>query len=477
MQSNFVPQFAVVGHPNEGKSSVLSTLAEDDSVRVSSIPGETTVCQEFPVKIDRKEVIRFIDTPGFQNPTKVLKQLKDLQKSTDDPIGKFRENNQNNFDYKEDCELLSPLTQRSGIIYVVDGSRPVRNVDKAEMEILRITGLPRMAIINAKEEDESFLEQWKIEFRKCFNTFRVFNAHHANYAQRIQLLNSLRNIDEDWEEALQTVIQAFKDDWKHRNALCVEIITEMVKNCLAYKERKNISSSTDVDEVKESLQKHYAAGIKELESMAYQQIRGLFKHNIFNYELPSQSILQEDLFSEKTWKLLGLNRKQLIATACAGGAGVGAAIDVAAAGITFGVFSAIGGVAGIGSMVFGGKKLARAKVLGLKLGGEEIQIGPCKNVQFLYILLDRCLIYYSFISNWAHGCRDYHEPAGSDQAKKSERSGYTDKWSAGDRKKCMEFFDSIQKGSSTKRDEILKQLTGILLAELNVINKSETLTS
>ena len=27
-----IPVFAIIGHPNEGKSSVLSTLAEDDSV-------------------------------------------------------------------------------------------------------------------------------------------------------------------------------------------------------------------------------------------------------------------------------------------------------------------------------------------------------------------------------------------------------------------------------------------------------------
>lgn len=470
--NNFVPQFAVVGHPNEGKSSVLSTLAEDDSVRVSATPGETTECQDFPVLIDGIEVIRFIDTPGFQNPTKLLQQLKELQKNDDDPIAKFRENNQDNFDFREDCELLLPLTRRSGIIYVVDGSRPVRNFDRAEMEILRITGLPRMAIINTKEEDESFLEQWKIEFRKCFNTFRVFNAHQANYAQRIQLFNSLRNIDEDWEQALQAVIQAFKDDWQQRNSLCVEIITEMLANCLAYKERKTLSSSTNVAGAKKIMQNRYVAHIKDLERVAYQQIRGLFKHNIFNYELPAQSILQEDLFSEKTWKLLGLNRKQLLTTAGVGGAGVGAAIDVAAAGITFGVFSAIGGVAGVSSVLLSGEKIAKAKVLGLPLGGEEIQIGPCKNVQFLYILIDRCLIYYSFISNWAHGCRDYHEVADSNRAKELERYGYTGKWTASDKKKCMKFFNTIQKDGRKGRDEIIKQFKAILMAEMKVLNQN-----
>ena len=40
MTDNKIPEFAIVGHPNEGKSSVVSTLAEDDSVRISAYPGE-----------------------------------------------------------------------------------------------------------------------------------------------------------------------------------------------------------------------------------------------------------------------------------------------------------------------------------------------------------------------------------------------------------------------------------------------------
>ena len=31
-----VPAFAVVGHPNKGKSSIVSTLASDESVSISS---------------------------------------------------------------------------------------------------------------------------------------------------------------------------------------------------------------------------------------------------------------------------------------------------------------------------------------------------------------------------------------------------------------------------------------------------------
>ncbi|HSL60856.1 MAG TPA: GTPase, partial [Desulfotignum sp.] len=36
-----------MGHPNEGKSAVVSTLTEDDQVRVSPVPGETKVCRTY----------------------------------------------------------------------------------------------------------------------------------------------------------------------------------------------------------------------------------------------------------------------------------------------------------------------------------------------------------------------------------------------------------------------------------------------
>jgi ribosome biogenesis GTPase A len=46
------PKFAVVGHPNKGKSSIVSALAMDDSVAISDIPGTTTKKQRYPLKVD-----------------------------------------------------------------------------------------------------------------------------------------------------------------------------------------------------------------------------------------------------------------------------------------------------------------------------------------------------------------------------------------------------------------------------------------
>jgi GTPase Era involved in 16S rRNA processing len=132
-----IPAFAIVGHPNEGKSSVVSTLAEDDRVRISAFPGETVICESFPVKIDGVEMIRFIDTPGFQNPKRTLQWFKKNHVGMKDKLTRaFVDQHSTDPDMEQDCELLTPVAQGAGIIYVVDGSRPLRGVDEMEMEIL-----------------------------------------------------------------------------------------------------------------------------------------------------------------------------------------------------------------------------------------------------------------------------------------------------------------------------------------------------
>lgn len=137
-----IPQFAVIGHPNEGKSSVLSTLAEDDSVVISPLPGETRICRTFPITIDGKPIINLVDTPGFQNPRRILAELKKKSASGLESFKKLLEKEALTRELSDDRELLQPVINGAAIIYVVDGSRPLRTVDKIEMELLRLTGQP-----------------------------------------------------------------------------------------------------------------------------------------------------------------------------------------------------------------------------------------------------------------------------------------------------------------------------------------------
>jgi len=473
MSRDIIPEFAILGHPNEGKSSVVSTLAEDDNVRVTPVPGETIECQTFPVVIDGREIIRLTDTPGFQNPKKTLSWMKNYRGPDHSMVEAFCANHKDDPAFSGDCELFAPVVRGAGIIYVADASRPLRNVDRAEMEILRLTGRPRMAIINSKDEENAYSEHWKGQFRKHFNSIRVFNAHKATYAERISLLESLKGIDQDWEPALETVISAFVKDWERRNIQTVEIICSMLTKCLEYSLSRSFSQTGDEGAIKEKLRGEYARAVEKLEKQAHKKIKRLFKQNIFHYDLPAHTILREDLFSKKTWQVLGLTPQQLITTAGLAGAAAGAAIDVAAAGLTFGVFMFIGGAAGAGWAAFGGgKRLARTRVGGLKLGGQKTRIGPNENVQFLYVLIDRALIFYSQVINWAHGRRDYPDTSGG-ETQELKNQGLTSQWTIDEKKVGASFFKAVHKGDDNRKEISGKDLNGVLKKALYKISRSE----
>ncbi len=468
-----VPEIAIMGHPNEGKSSVLSTLAEDDSVRVSPTPGETTQCRSFPVIVDGREVLRFIDTPGFQNPGRVLSELRRLSNEGDRIIRLFREYARSIPELRDDCELLLPVERGAGIIYVVDGSRPVRNVDREEMEIFRLTGNPRMAVINCKDLRDDYLRDWKEEFRKTFNANRVFSAHRATYAERILLLEALQSIDQDWHQILGEVITAFKDDWAARNAATIDLIITMLSDCLSHRLLID-TGPEDIDRPqKEKLLRSYNQALAEKEGAAHQKIRSLFKHNIFNYRLPARSILNEDLFNERTWQILGLSKKQLAIIGGLSGAAIGAGLDIAHAGLSMGIWATMGGAIGALGAIIGGETVsANATFMGMKLGGQQLQIGPTKSIDLLFILINRALLFYFHTINWAHGRRDYEKATAADEAS-PDRRGFTQGWSSSRIRVCNSYFKALQHENGTTLLAAEKDLREILETVLMEISQRE----
>lgn len=471
MKEKNIPEFAVVGHPNEGKSSVLSTLAEDDSVRISPIPGETRECQVFPVSIDGREVIRFIDTPGFQNPRRTLQWMQEYQGSDDTLIADFITAHSGDPDFKDDCELLQPLLRGAGIIFVVDGARPLRNMDKAEMEVLRLTGCPRMAIINCKDEETRWLGKWQLEFRKHFNSIRLFNSCQATYGERIALLESLKGIDQNLQPVLDRVIIAFKNDWQQRNTQVVELLLGLAEEGLTYHRSVSLQPGEDEEALKKKLHGQYEQFLRRQEKKCQQGMRALYKHNIFNLDLPPHSILEEDLFAEKTWEFLGLSSSQLIMAGALGGAAVGAGIDVAAAGLSFGIFSTIGGIVGAAGTALKGRAfLSGTRLLGMRLDAQQLTVGPVRNIQLLFVLLDRQFLFYSHIINWAHGRRDY-TASSSGAGKLPAKIGCSTDWNREERGICTRFFEVLQKNEhSGEYTEIRKDFAALLRRTLEKIS-------
>lgn len=201
------------------------------------------------------------------------------------------------------------------------------------------------------------------------------------------------------------MIQAFQAEWEKRNRLASAYITHAIEKSIRFSVIQGLNVHDDPVLAKEKAAGTYREQVQAIEKSMFHHIRSLFRHRVYEVSLPEYSVLQHDLFSKKTWELLGLTKTQLAAAGAVLGGTMGAVADTAAHGLTFGMFTAIGGLLGAGSALLGGRRVADKSPAGIRLGGDQIQVGPNENLQFLYVLLDRALIYYAHIINRPHGRR------------------------------------------------------------------------
>lgn len=231
--SDKTPTFAIVGAVNHGKSSVVSTLLEDDKVRISSMPGETVQCQQFWLY----DLFCFLDTPGFQNAIEAYEELK-AARNTRKPLDVFRDfikRHHGDDEFEAECNLLQPIVEGAGVVYVVDGSKKLVKLHVAEMEILRLTGQPRLAIINRTGHDD-FIQDWKQTLGSHFNAVREFSAHHATFADRLELLDTLASIEQSWKPKLNVAVAIFKEQHEKRIDDCAAIVVELLIDDLQHSE-------------------------------------------------------------------------------------------------------------------------------------------------------------------------------------------------------------------------------------------------
>ena len=483
--SEATPTFAIVGAVNHGKSSVVSTLAENDQVHISSMPGETVECQRFWLH----DLFVFYDTPGFQNAREALPQLAAAAQASD-PLSIFREfiaRHRGQPEFEAECLLFQPIVDGAGVLYVVDGSEPLLEIHAAEMEILRLTGQPRLAIINRTSSDDH-VGDWKRRLGLHFNAVREFNAHHATFADRLELLETLAGIEQSWKPKLMRAVAIFREEWQQRIGECAEIIVELLFDALTHQEvAASPEGQTRRKALGEELQQRFIKAVSARETRAHHDIIRLFGHNRVKADATSGPLFDSGLFSDETWRAFGLDEKQLLAagtfTGAAAGAAVGAKVELGTGGGFLGAPTAIGtGVgAGLGAAAafFFGKQRPELNVRlpGLaqkfKVGGSAIRVGPYAAVNFPWILIDRAFGTFAYVVNRAHARRDdamidsARMKAALDTARFS-----TAHWTDPQRREGARLFGTIRKGKGARAERdalrtlLAERLTALSTAKI-----------
>ncbi len=453
MMTGTHPKFAVVGHPNKGKSSIVSTLAFDDAVFISDTPGSTTKKRSFPLKVDGKILYELFDTPGFQRARRVLSWLEKHNVSADkkhEVVQAFIHEHKEDERFNDEIELLEPIMAGAGIIYVVDGSKPYGEEYEAEMEILRWTGQPSMALINLID-DSNYVEEWKRALGHYFKMVRVFNPMEANFTQHLNLLESMAQLNEEWTEPVKASIVLFKAYHEQMLEQSARAVTQLIYHSLSHVEHQPLGHALDHEEAtaeeKEEIQSNYKRELRSYEKASQKEIEKIWNHDHLQKEQESLLFEGMDLFSKESASIFGLTRKELLITGATGGAMTGAGIDLLFGGTTLLLGSAIGALVGGSGAFFGFTELSDVKVLGQTLGKKYLEMGPMKNLNFPYILLNRALYHATEVASRSHAVRSV--------VKFEMGKSFTERWMDESIRKSLEKFHSeFRRGNEVKAEEL-----------------------
>ncbi len=450
------PKFAVVGHPNKGKSSIVSTLAFDDAVQISDTPGSTSKKKSFPLKVDGQILYELFDTPGFQRARKVLAWLEQHDVSADkrhEVVQAFINEHKEDEDFNDEIELLEPIMDGAGIIYVVDGSKPYGEEYEAEMEILRWTGQPSMALINHIDETD-YSEEWKRALGHYFKMVRTFNPMQATFSQHLLLLESIAQLKEEWIAPVGRSIELFKQYHEQMFEQSASTVTQLVHDSLSHIEQLALTHEDATVEEREDIRSRYQIQLRSYEEVSQKKIEKIWNHDHLQKEQESLLFEGMDLFSKESASIFGLTRKELLITGATGGAVTGAGVDLLMGGSTLLLGSAIGALVGGSGAFFGFNELSDVKVLGQNLGKKYLEMGPMKNLNFPYILLNRALYHASEVASRSHALRSV--------AKFEMGRSFTERWMDDSIRKSLEkLHNKFRSGDEVKAEE-LKEYEAII---------------
>ncbi|MBK8977771.1 MAG: GTPase/DUF3482 domain-containing protein [Planctomycetes bacterium] len=411
-----VPVFVVVGNVNQGKSSVVAALSENSTVPIDSYPGTTIRSGTYVFRVGDRELFRMIDTPGFQEPRRVLEWLRNRASHSGErsaAVRAFVAEHEREAEFRDEVELLRPILDGAGILYVVDASARFQPANEAEMEVLRWTGQPGMALLN-RTRDRDHADEWRPVLNQFFNIVRSFDAHGARFADRVALLRGFREIRPEWAEPIDVAVAAMEQEWADRQRRAARLVADLMIDALGHVERRRIDAGDDESSIRAELLERLRKRLREVEAKARTAVEELYRHRPLDRADEVLDLLDTDLFSEQAWRLFGLTRAQLAKQGAIAGFVTGGAVDAAMGGWSFLTGAMIGTATGAAAGWFGGQTLARtwgstskiARRLFPDVAGRFVGIGPVTSSRFAWVLLDRALVHLRAVMERSHARQD-----------------------------------------------------------------------
>jgi hypothetical protein len=343
------------------------------------------------------------------------------------------------------------------------------------MEILRWTGRPGMALVNRIGEGDHAAE-WHRALGQYFRIVRDFDAFAATFEERLHLLEVFRALRPDWRAAVDEAVTALVSQRRRRRADAAGEVADLLADALTHVEEVTVKDDAALAAERDRLEQSFHDALRRREERARRRVEALYGHTgaAFEQAALARPVLEQDLFAEETWRLLGLSPGQIVAASALAGATVGGALDVAVGGASFLAGTVLGGALGGGAAAYGvGRRFARVRPAGpgsvpsllldarrFVSGDRRFRIGPHAGPNFPWVLLDRALLHYAAVVRRTHARR------GTITLPEGARSGVVTELGTGERRDLEAAFRRLRRAAPdaprTARDALERSVAGVL---------------
>jgi hypothetical protein len=294
----------------------------------------------------------------------------------------------------------------------VDGSVPFSAEYEAEMEILRWTGRPSLAVINPIDNDD-FASEWTAGLSQYFRTVREFNAQRAELTKQLELLTLFGHLDPDWQASLQRAVAVLRAERAAQHRAASLLLAGLLVEAITFETSRKVPRGVPVEPVQAQLFKHYRRHLEARERHCRRRVEEVFSWTSLTRTEEGLALEASELFKVEDWYLWGLDRRSLLTVAGSVGAvvggGTGLMIDGATGGLLGGLGTLVTGAlgaagSGIAAMRYA-SDIGEIRVRGIPTGGKELHYGPARNLNFPFVVLGRALLHHQLLCGRTHADR------------------------------------------------------------------------
>ncbi len=337
---------AVVGHTNVGKTSLLRTLTRDVGFgEVSHRPSTTRHVEGARLSVDGEALLELYDTPGLEDAIALLDYLERLDRPgerLDAPARteRFLQGSEARQRFEQEAKVLRQLLASDAGLYVIDAREPVLAKYRDELQVLAGCGKPLLPVLNFVSAADHREADWREALARLgLHALVRFDSVAPPEDGERRLYESLALLLEHSRPALQRLIDDQQAQRVARQTSATALIAELLIDCAAC--RRSVTQEEGPAAV-EALRQ----AVRQREQRCVAQLLALYAFRLddaTSADLPlTDGRWGDDLFNPETLKQLGVK----LGGGVAAGAAAGAGIDLLVGGLTLGLATIAGAVAG-----------------------------------------------------------------------------------------------------------------------------------